>query len=193
LAGITFLLFLATLALWLATQRLVRSAEKTARAQLRAYVFGKGFESGTNREGEIFGTLTIREYLVCVIYENVGFTPAIDFHNWIDIQTFPMNEDRNPIFSPRQAAVSIPMGPRATATSRFVAIPLETIIQKWHNETEILVWSRAEYRDAFDPNIIRHHEQCAFVEVIHEPSTLPPPNHLSYIRFPVYGPQNSSS
>jgi hypothetical protein len=38
LAGITFLLFLAILALWWSTRKLVRGAEKTAERQLRAYV-----------------------------------------------------------------------------------------------------------------------------------------------------------
>jgi hypothetical protein len=38
LASITFLLFLATFALWLATRALVRGSERTANAQLRAYV-----------------------------------------------------------------------------------------------------------------------------------------------------------
>jgi hypothetical protein len=36
LVGITFLLFLATLALWLATRKLVNGAEKTSERQLRA-------------------------------------------------------------------------------------------------------------------------------------------------------------
>jgi hypothetical protein len=45
----TFLLFGATIALWWSTRRLVRGAEQTARAQLRAYVFASAahqFQAG---------------------------------------------------------------------------------------------------------------------------------------------------
>jgi hypothetical protein len=38
LVTVTFLLFAATLALWLATRRLVKSGENTAKRQLRAYI-----------------------------------------------------------------------------------------------------------------------------------------------------------
>jgi hypothetical protein len=46
LAFLTLVLAVGTFFLWLATRRLVRGSEKTARAQLRAYVFGKGFQVG---------------------------------------------------------------------------------------------------------------------------------------------------
>jgi hypothetical protein len=72
-----------------------------------------------------------------------------------------------------------------------MTIPIDDLIGKWNWETEIFVWSRIEYTDIFDPGLIHYHEQCARVDVIHDPSEVPPQGHPSYLNFLVYGPQNS--
>lgn len=64
LAGITFLLFLATFALWLATRKLVRGSEKTAERQLRAYLLPKG------------GTISPKMDYAVITFSNNGQTPA---------------------------------------------------------------------------------------------------------------------
>jgi len=187
LAIVTTALAVFTAYLWAATRNLVRSSEETAKRQLRAFIFGKGFNQGTNSwDG------TIREYVFWVTWENVGLTPGIDVCNWIEIKTSGINEEQQIIFAPSNERRPTVMGPRATAQTGFFTVPLETMMQKWRNETRILVWSRVEYRDIFDSDIIHHHEQCASVELIHDPSTIPPEGHPPYVTFTVYGHQNST-
>lgn len=48
LAVVTTFLAIFTAYLWDATRKLVKSAEETAKRQLRAFIFGKGFNHGPN-------------------------------------------------------------------------------------------------------------------------------------------------
>ena len=73
----TFLLFLATLALWLATRRLVHDAKSTGETQLRAFVFSKEFEQAANIFADTGRGRYIKEYVFWSKIENVGLTPAI--------------------------------------------------------------------------------------------------------------------
>ena len=189
LAIVTTVLAIFTGYLWSATRKMIRSTEETAKQQLRAFIFGKGFNQGPN-----IWNGTIREYVFWVTWENVGLTPGIDACNWIDVKTFPPNEELQFIFTPPREGkpTSTVMGPRTLSKTASIIIPLETMMQKWRNETKILIWSRVEYRDIFDSEIIHHHEQCASIELIHDPSTIPPPGHPPYATFIVCGNQNST-
>ena len=145
LAVVTTFLALFTAYLWDATRKLVRSAEETAKRQLRAFIFGKGFNHGPHLwDG------AIREYVFWVTWENVGLTPGIDVCNWIEVKTVPANEEQQIVFAPSNERRPTVMGPRATAQTGFITVPLETMMQRWRNETKIFVWSRVEYRDIFD-------------------------------------------
>lgn len=62
----TFLLFLATWGLWLATKKLVRGAEQTAEQQLRAYVYFK----------EAKATVSSDTWKINYRIDNFGQTPA---------------------------------------------------------------------------------------------------------------------
>lgn len=186
LAVITAFLALFTFRLWKSTGRLVISAEETAKRQLRAFIFGKGFSYSPHLwDGEI------KEYVLYVILENVGLTPGLDVRTCVEYKTLPISENKI-TFTPPNEIIPTVMGPRATIQTGFITIPLETMMQKWRNETKIFAWSRVEYRDIFDSNIIHHHEQCASIELIHDPSTIPPEGHPPYVTFTVYGHQNST-
>lgn len=187
LAFVTTFLAIFTAYLWDATRKLVKRAEETARQQLRAFIFGKGF----NHAPHIWDG-AIREYVLWVTWENVGLTPGIDVCSWVEVKTLPTNEEHQIIFAPSNERRPTVMGPRATTQTAFIAISLEKMMQKWRNETSIFVWSRVEYRDIFDSRIIHHHEQCASVELIHEPSAIPPEGHPPYVTFIAYGSQNST-
>jgi hypothetical protein len=63
-----WLLFLATMGLWLATWRLVKSAEKTAELQLRAYISVKPRNA--------YDVYMLRAGRVDFLIENTGQTPA---------------------------------------------------------------------------------------------------------------------
>lgn len=89
LAFLTLVLAVGTLFLWLATKRLVRGAEKTAQAQLRAYV---GVDAAAI---EGFGTDAAR---IRITIKNAGQTPAHDLVSWmgIKISPFPLAEKLEP-------------------------------------------------------------------------------------------------
>ena len=188
IAIFTLTLSWSTRRLWQATKAISQHAERALISTERAFVFGKGFQAIIS-----IWDGAIREYCVFVTWENVGKTPALDVRTWIDKYTFPMNEDREPHFSNRFIVGAVVLGPSAISQSAYTLIPLETMIQKWRGETEIYVWSRIEYRDIFNPQVLHHHEQCACVELIHEPSSVPPHGHPPYVRFPAYGRQNTTS
>jgi hypothetical protein len=170
------------------TVALLRRHAVLLREQTRAFVFGKGFQIGHSLwDG------ALREFVFCVQYENVGNTPATDIRNWIEFRTHPMNEDRVITFTPNAVAGPTVVGPRGAFQSGFITISLDVILENWHRETEVLLWSRIEYRDTLRPAILHHHEQSVRLELMHDPSELPPPNHpfASYIVPLIYGPQNS--
>jgi hypothetical protein len=186
LAFVTTILAIFTGYLWNATRRMVRSTEETAKRQLRAFIFGKGFNQGTNTWDD-----KIKEYVFWVTWENVGLTPGLDVCSWINFKTAPTNEKQPIIFASTERNPVV-MGPHATAQTGFITIPLETMMQRWRNEIIILVWSRVEYQDIFDSKIVHHHEQCARIDLLHDPSFIPPPGHPPYVTFTAYGNQNST-
>jgi hypothetical protein len=188
LAIVTTVLAIFTAYLWLATRKMVKSSEEMAKRHLRAFIFGKGF----NCVPDVWDD-KIREYVFGVRWENVGLTPGIDVCSWIQLKVRPIDDTEEITFVPSGDRIPTVMGPRSKAETPFLALPLENMIGKWRNEAQIFIWSRVEYRDIFDANIIHHHEQCATVELIHDPSDIPPKGHRSYVSFMVYGPQNSSA
>jgi hypothetical protein len=186
-AWLTGVLAISTVGLWVVTVFAFRHSRKTAERQLRAFVFGKGFDRGLNlTDGKI------EQYLFFVTFENVGLTPATDVRSKLTVQNFPMSEDKEPIFDSTITGPATVVGPRGTSQSTFVGVSIQTMMENWRHETEIFVWSRIEYRDIFQPEILHHHEQCARVELIHEPDAIPPEGHPSYVLLTVYGPQNST-
>lgn len=187
LAIVTTALAIFTGYLWNATRKMVRSTEENAKRQLRAFIFGKGFNHGPNIWDGV-----VKEYVFWVTWENVGLTPGIDVCNWLQFKAVPQNKEQEIIFTPTTERALAVMGPRATAQTAFITIPLKTMMEKWRNETKIFLWSRVEYRDIFESDIIHHHEQCASIELIHDPSTIPPEGHPPYVTFTVYGHQNST-
>jgi hypothetical protein len=70
LIAVTFLLFWATLALWLSTRQLVKGAEITAERQLRAYVFVTG--TGLLEPHETHDWRFVHQFKI----QNTGITPA---------------------------------------------------------------------------------------------------------------------
>ena len=189
LAIVTTVLAIFTGYLWNATRKMVLSVQETAKQQLRAYIFGKGFNQGPN----IFND-TIREYVFWVTWENLGLTPGIDVCSWINFKTFPIDEKHEILFAASREIEPAPlvMGPKATSQTAFISVPLETMMQAWKNKTKILLWSRVEYRDKFDSKIIRHHEQCVMIHLIRDPSIILPKEHPPCVTFIVYGSQNSA-
>jgi hypothetical protein len=169
------------------TARWIRAAEQALISVERAFVFGKGFQNRLDIQNG-----NIENYIVFVIWENFGNTPANEVRSWIKWQSSPMNENKDTSFVADKPGASTVLGPRNSMQSASAIIPLEVMLQNWSHETEIWVWSRVEYRDIFNAEILHHHEQCARVEMLHEPSIIPPGDHPPYVQFTLYGPQNTT-
>jgi len=121
LAIVTTFLAIFTAYLWDTTRKLAKSAEDTAKRQLRAFIFGKGI----NFAPHIWDG-TIKEYVFWVTWENVGLTPGTDVCNWMEIKTFPANQEQEIFFTPSDQRRPAVMGPRATTQTGYVTVPLET-------------------------------------------------------------------
>jgi hypothetical protein len=74
IAAFTALLFLATVALWLATRNLVRGAERTSEQQLRAYVYTETTPLRLDQANLGVETLI----------KNSGQTPAYEVRSWTE-------------------------------------------------------------------------------------------------------------
>jgi hypothetical protein len=93
-AAFTGLLFFATIALYAATKNLVKSSERTARRQLRSYVF---IEGATLYDGSTLETPDPKRFNepgVTMAFKNVGQTPAYDSITWAKIEVLPVDSDR---------------------------------------------------------------------------------------------------
>jgi hypothetical protein len=182
---------LFTWTLWQSTNKLWKSSETTAKNQLRAFVFAKGFDQGIHTVDGPNGQQRIKEFVFFSKIENVGLTPATDLRSWIKYQALPMLENKEPHFEWTETGATTPLGPHGTGQTRFCPIPIETMIEVWENRTEVYVATRIEYRDIFNPSIIHHHEQCARVELIYPPTEIRPRDHPAAAQMLVYGPQNT--
>lgn len=142
---LTFLLFLATCALYWATRQLVIGADKNAQMQLRAYVSMMHSEKISLSED---GSLT-----VSVIAKNHGNTPAfnlmcslnIDLHKWpleikLDSPTFPEHASKSTL-SPGESIHSFVEPKDKLNQKQIEAINREN--------GAIVVWGEVRYTDVF--------------------------------------------
>jgi len=88
-----WLLFAATMGLWWATWRLVKSAEKTAERQLGAYIGVESCRVVTNDWGSTFE--------VQVLIKNAGQTPAYDVTHRIAADLQILQRSSNQLFYAR--------------------------------------------------------------------------------------------
>jgi hypothetical protein len=98
IAAFTALLFFATLALWWSTRRLVGGADKTAKRQLRAYVFV------TDAAIDNFGQNLVPH--LTYTYKNTGQTPAYKLTG-VSAIIIRRSEDRGPFPKPEDTPTYI--------------------------------------------------------------------------------------
>ena len=179
-----------------ATERAANASEKSAMVAgqslstaQRAFVFWKGFDCGVNiHDGNL------KEYVIFADAENAGVTPAQDVRFTCNVQIQRGSAPQVPVFKGDfSAATSIVMGPRSKARSGYLTVSIDDLYECWQGRAKVFVWMRLEYKDIFSPDLIHHHEQCAQIQLIHDPREIPPSNHLSYLQFSTIGTQNSSS
>lgn len=113
LVAFTFLLFLATLALWWSTRRLVQGADRNAERQLRAYVFVVPLSTYFLYDGENC------QVTITFAMKNTGQTPAYQLTTFSEIRNLmvPTAEKlETPSALGNEAAVSIGPGGQIEST-----------------------------------------------------------------------------
>jgi hypothetical protein len=144
LALFTAGLLIATWYLFLATRRLVRGAEDTARRQLRAYVFIDGGSIDYIIANDLAVMLTGHVWL-----KNFGGTPAYDCRIWTRIDVF---NDPRATLSASSGNTKTIVGPSAICTSTVSKGPITQNDLRAINSNEkfVFFWGEIEYRDAFN-------------------------------------------
>jgi hypothetical protein len=141
LVAFTFLLFLATVALFWATRDLVKDTKQNAERQQRAYVFIRGAEVRlVNGDSGVIAIIALK---------NFGQTPGYQFKTWTNIR---IDDPDQPIFGVRNPiAQNSIIAPSADLNAPSPAAPITpaeraAIIA---GTKKIYVWGEAAFVDAF--------------------------------------------
>jgi hypothetical protein len=139
----TFLLFVATLGLWLATVRLVRGAEKTAERQLRAYLGITQATASNFGAGQIF--------MVSITVKNSGQTPAykVTQHYSIMGGAYPRKEPLPQVVVPGGPSTLGPGEVHILEISMHRPLPGSAYSQITSGDAAIYIWGSIMYEDTF--------------------------------------------
>jgi hypothetical protein len=144
IVAFTALLFLATLALWLSTRRLVIGAEETAKHQLRAYVLldGGAIRTITTDAGRIM-------LLIDIKMKNSGQTPAYNFRSWYGVEIlYPKDA---PKYTMGGVETPSPIGPGGEMDHTLrKEITEGDIVLIRQRKMVVHIWGRYDYTDIFD-------------------------------------------
>lgn len=156
-----FGLFVVTLLLFIATWRLARTADMTAKRQLRAYVSLRSARIDVWNGGQ--------QLKITVIIKNSGTTPAYGFHTWIDAQI--SGTEAKPYSDMPPADLDRPrsiLGPGDEVTlTKYIEILTPQYYSVQRGELKVYAWGRIDYRDAFGKRrhfIFRSANQGGFVD-----------------------------
>lgn len=164
--GFTFALVIATILLWLSTERLWKAGKEALEATERAFVFLDGFTpeltTGADLEGEhVDGIpehyrfdpgLYISRFAVLPRWKNGGNTPTRKMTFQVNWRTPPI--DIPPDYVYRRPAEPFFLAPKAAEASSVVDMPGVSILVDWSfrptgEEPLVLIWGRADYEDVF--------------------------------------------
>jgi hypothetical protein len=150
LVAVTLLLFLATLALYFATKRLVQGTDETAKKQLRAYVGIPKIESVF----EYADRANLSRVLYHAHVENFGQTPALKCRAQIVPVICPPQEVDTRNFEwppePEELLSRFTIFPRASAGSVEVAVSMDDLVRVFRDEIAYISHVRCEYVDIFE-------------------------------------------
>jgi len=164
----TFLLFLATLALYWATRDLVRDAKNNAQRQLRAYVFVQNIESFWTADK---ATKTITKWTFFPVWKNSGQTPTRSMVSTINVwvgqnaRPMPDNFDFPDYGKPRRSMI----GPGATMHGDRLELTVDQLQKIRAGTAHAYMWAWAEYNDVFEKTPRHRSEACFEIKVTGNP------------------------
>jgi hypothetical protein len=142
LAFLTLILALGTLFLWRATRHLVKESERTAKQQLRAYVFIR--DGWIESDG--------RDWGFTIILKNFGQTPAYGYSTWVGGEIFPTDSLPFPEPTPLSKRVNRSIV-APSAETPIISQPVKLIdneLQDTRSEKKaFFVWGGVDYVDVF--------------------------------------------
>jgi hypothetical protein len=152
----------ATVASVKAAQRSADAAEKAGHTE-RAWVFYEGLRLGDAPEADVFGT--IRDvFVIYVSWINGGRTPAVKANLYATAQIIDTNIPP-PLFRwsfPAESNVIIGQGKVATTYQCFVS-DVEIALARARKK-RLVVYSKVEYFDVFNKDIVRLSEATFFID-----------------------------
>jgi hypothetical protein len=169
-----------------------REQSQTTRAQLRAYVYGKGVkcrqETATNNIGNVY----VVGYSFWVPYENFGATPAHKLRCNAAILHFPMNTEDD--FPPVRWGYgnSIMAGPGEKLATQKVNITATEALGCWHRQLEICLQFHFEYTDVIETRKTRITNYEVRLEPAIDPRTVVADGDTVFLILP-YGPNNRAT
>lgn len=178
-----------------AANETIAQAERHANIQLRAYIFGEHFQCKANTASvpNPGGAVAeIESYEISLPFKNFGSTPAQNVFSWVSAVMHPMNQDDALQFNRPIGGSYVLCGPGGTAATGAVAIPIAVAMECWNRETEIVIYARIEYKDVFEPKIVRYTEYCSRLEPLYPPNERRDPR-ISTFGFMGFGPHNVST
>jgi hypothetical protein len=145
LVSVTFLLFLATLALWCSTRNLVRNAEETAKKQLRAYI--------SIDRGGVRTLVTGRDVIGHIDIRNAGHVPARDLRIYIRLKIsfdgkLRFDDFPNPTKGKRVIQPNTAIEQGSDSRKFWMALRALQNSEPVKN-CYLYVWGKAIYRDGF--------------------------------------------
>lgn len=166
LVAVTCLLVLATFALWWQTRNLVKSAERTAGRQLRAYigvakmqlVFREVEQNPGIKKGEpgwIWGDALL------FAYKNYGLTPAFQVYIHVNWQSIPFPQGLPHDFDYKDRFVTLPQGSSFTfsfsiadpgqmnQTTIIIDDPIYFIEAKEKRAWKVYIYGHIDYTDIY--------------------------------------------
>lgn len=144
LVAFTVILAFSTIFLWVATRDLVKSAEKTARSELRAYV---GISNCTIRS-----VSANEKPIIEIRFKNFGKTPAYKLRSWTDSVLEPTGTREKLLKLDRQwtgASVLNPDDSYTNMTTRKTVLTVEEADAILTDTKRLYVRGGIQYRDAF--------------------------------------------
>lgn len=142
---VTTALAVYTARLWSATSRLVEGADKTAKRQLRAYVWEKA---------DVPPSETPDGYLVWFGIKNTGKTPAYEVCCWTDIAAIDHLSIAKFKFKPAPKKIDDPrfvVNPRSTHTkSQGIKLTADEKQAVEDGVKRLVLWGEMRYMDAFN-------------------------------------------
>lgn len=169
-----FMGFLATCVIAVYGIRQFEEGRRSAEHQLRAYVHPVGINPGISIQSSPAGSY-VDGYLLLVPWKNFGQTPAKNVRIEVGVCSFPANENREPQFSQQRVRYpsGVDVGPGGEGTGQNY-IQIADLTRLWHRELEIFVLVRLEYFDVFRPEERKQSGICARLDLIHDPTGIPP-------------------